>query len=906
MLQPMFARRASLPVIPLLTALLTFVSFNASAQDTGPDAEEAAGQRVRAAADVEEVTVTARKKEESLKDVPISITALTAESLKEKRILDAYDVADFTPNFTFSQNLGRRLDVPNIRGQFGPFIGGTAPNASFFVDGVYVAGSAGTGATANLERVEVLRGPQSALFGRATFSGAINYITRRPTDEFEGEASADIGEEGREDYSAWASGPVIEDKVYYFVAGNYNAWDGEWRNNLQPGQVNTGPNGLASIFGPGIWAFNQQEPGDPPCPPGSQGDPVGCAPTVGDNTRLGGEETTTGTFKLLFTPTDNLDITTKYERIDAEDDHFAYLFVPPTDPLSGNNCFNREATTGNAIDPRAGTRSGGWLCGSLTETSAYKPVINLPNFKRGVTVRAPGSPPLFAAPAPFIGLDETLDRYLVDVNYDFRDYTFIARYSREDRTSKYARDLDRSYALGPVATGLFEAIERDETEFDSFEYILQSPVDKPVIWSLGYYYYDQQDDSFTRNFTGFGRNLETDNGSQSINNKAWFGSVEWQISEKWNVAFEGRYAEDEISRTSEFLEANPFVDSPEETFYSFSPRYTLRYFVNEDVSTYFTVAEGNKPGGFNFAYFDSDADPTQANSSKAIIEEEEATTWEVGLKGSFFENRLEANVAAFYIDWENQAINVTECIPTNRDPDQGGNPGFPPCEVNNIVQNAGESRVYGAEVEMSFFATEYLTLSLGYGWTDTELEEFFDAELATLLCDNSCYEAAPGTSPGDEIPSEQAVMRQQEFADVSGNQAPRVPEHNLVLSSMYMRPLTSATEWYWRNDWRYESKRYSTASNLTYAPSFWNWNMRVGLEADRWSASVYVENLTDEKSPIQIQDFPLFDAAEGYIPARDPDITTIARNPVNQNAFQILPRQSRWFGAAVSYRFGAR
>ena len=112
-----------------------------------------------------------------------------------------------------------------------------------------------------------------------------------------------------------------------------------------------------------------------------------------------------------------------------------------------------------------------------------------------------------------------------------------------------------------------------------------------------------------------------------------------------------------------------------------------------------------------------------------------------------------------------------------------------------------------------------------------------------------------------------------------------------------MRPLTSSMEWYWRNDWLYESKRYSTVSNLTYSPSYWNWNMRLGLEAPRWSASVYVENLTDEKSPQQIQDFPLFDNAEAYFAP--------GAGFINANAFQILPRQSRFFGGTFAYRFGA-
>ncbi|MEE4184811.1 MAG: TonB-dependent receptor plug domain-containing protein, partial [Gammaproteobacteria bacterium] len=298
----------------------------------------------------EEITVPARRREESLQDVPISVTAFDSDTLRDKNIINAYDIAANTPNFSFTPNLGRRLDVPNIRGQFGPLVGGTAPNAGFFVDGVYVASSIGSTSTANLERVEILRGPQSALFGRATFSGAVNYITRRPTEEFEGQVNALVGQDQRRQLGIWGSGPIIEDKLYFFAGLDYNAWEGEWTNNLQPGQVNSVTQ--AGPFGRFIWRNNPQLAGDPPCPPGSLppvgGTVPGCAPTVGDNTKLGGEETRTGTVKLLFTPTDDLDVVFKYENSQADDDHFVYNFVPPGE---NNNCFNLDSA-GNALDPR--------------------------------------------------------------------------------------------------------------------------------------------------------------------------------------------------------------------------------------------------------------------------------------------------------------------------------------------------------------------------------------------------------------------------------------------------------------------------------------------------------------------------------------------------------------------------
>lgn len=853
------------------------------AQEAEPDATASLQ-----AANREEITVTARRREESLQDVPISITAFDSDTLRDKNILNAYDVAANTPNFSFTPNLGRRLDVPNIRGQFGPLIGSTAPNAGFFVDGVYVAGSIGSTSTANLERVEILRGPQSSLFGRATFSGAVNYITRRPSEEFEGQVNTLVGQDQRRQLGVWGSGPIIENKLYFFAGLDYTAWDGEWTNNLQPGQVDS--TSLAGPFGAFIWRNNPQLPGDPPCPPGSLPPPgggaPGCAPTVGDNSKLGGEQTKTGTFKLLFTPTDDLDIVFKYENSQADDDHFAYNFVPPGE---NNNCFNRD-TLGNALDPRAGSRSGGWICGALDD-NGFRPVFNLPNFRRGVRGTPPGAPidpdtnqpqALLAPPAPFIGLKEDIDRFLTEFTYDFNDYEVMARYAGENRESEFVRDLDRSYALGPAATGLFEGYERQLDELDSFELRLASPADGAVSWSLGYYYYEQDSAGFARDFTGFNRINVISTGTNQVENKAVFGTVEWQISDQFTAAFDGRYAADTISRQSDNSAA-------EETFYNFSPRLILRWTPTDNLSTYISAAEGNKPGGFNFQYFENDVDPNELieNADKTVVEEEEAWTYEIGAKGEFMDGRLAMSGALFYIDWTNQAINVQECIDLINL--QTGEPNGE-CELNNIVANAGESRVLGLELEGTFYATDSLYFTFGYGWTDSQLEEFVDEEFAIIQCLEGCYETLPGT---DEFTPDAIALRNQ-LGDVSGNQAPLVPEHNLNVSSFYQKSLNAELDWFFRNDWRWESKRYATPANLVYAPANLVWNSRIGLEAEGWTLFAYVNNLTDETSPIQIQDFPLFDATAGYL---------APGGSVNPNAFSILPRQSRNFGLQGQYRF---
>ena len=134
---------------------------------------------------IEQITVTARKKEETLQDVPLSITVLGSQMLEDARIQNLADVAAFTPGLSLFNPQGEFLTTPVIRGMAPTDIFGET-NAAVFLDGVLVAGREGLNfAYLEIERIEVVKGPQTALYGRNAFSGAINFITKKPTDEVE-------------------------------------------------------------------------------------------------------------------------------------------------------------------------------------------------------------------------------------------------------------------------------------------------------------------------------------------------------------------------------------------------------------------------------------------------------------------------------------------------------------------------------------------------------------------------------------------------------------------------------------------------------------------------------------------------------------------------------------------------
>jgi iron complex outermembrane receptor protein len=181
---------------------------------------------------IEEIIVTTRKRAENIQTVPLSITAFTATDIEDAGITGVEDVALLTPGFTISPLFGNAGAVtPVIRG-LSQTIG--EPNVGFFIDGVYQSSRAVMQALLgnSIERIEVAKGPQSALYGRNTFGGAINYVTKRPSNEFESTAEVTAGDSSRFNLRAAISGPIIEDQVFFRLAYMHSERDGYFTNEL--------------------------------------------------------------------------------------------------------------------------------------------------------------------------------------------------------------------------------------------------------------------------------------------------------------------------------------------------------------------------------------------------------------------------------------------------------------------------------------------------------------------------------------------------------------------------------------------------------------------------------------------------------------------------------------------------
>ncbi|WP_165191461.1 TonB-dependent receptor [Caulobacter soli] len=201
---------------------------------------------------IEEIVVTARKREENLQDTPIAITAVSAAAIKAKGITNITEIASSTPSLTLqgsaplSGNPSAAVVFVRGIGQI-DFTINTDPGVGIYLDGVYVARSAGAVLDlVDVERVEVLRGPQGTLFGRNTIGGALSIVSKAPAAEFGGDVTATIGSDDRRQLQASVDVP-LSDQLLTKFSGFYHRRDG-YVTRLQTGEKLGGDDALAGRF----------------------------------------------------------------------------------------------------------------------------------------------------------------------------------------------------------------------------------------------------------------------------------------------------------------------------------------------------------------------------------------------------------------------------------------------------------------------------------------------------------------------------------------------------------------------------------------------------------------------------------------------------------------------------------
>lgn len=808
---------------------------------------------------LEEILVTARKIEENLRDIPLTVSAFTEQALEEQGIASLQDIADATPGFDFAQAFGRNDFRPVIRGQSN--ILGRA-NAGLFVDGIIIEHGNASIPLSALQRVEVVKGPQSALYGRSTLAGAVNYVLKTPGNEADAEATLQYGDRDLFRAEIHASSPFSDTAGGAITVAHYER-GGEYDNNFA-------------------------------------GNALG---TPAEMNQVGGESTTSVTGVLTFAPSERVDIKLHAMYEDTFDDHYAIAM----NPSSLNNCY--QVTRGGplsqpappegtpeasaALVTSAGYNGSGYYCGEIDVATVLE--------NSGGDGRASLETGFF----DFAGTSRESLRLGLRIDADLNDnvtltsltgYNDVAEERAQDQT--FGGGDTRMPVVGvglPFTVQPFSARPRihsrvgfltwNDESFDDFsqELRLRYEADTGLNYTLGVYYYGSDDagqriTSFdtttstyidgTRLYAPFNPRFApatiststsyegapfSHNGSNSIESTSVFGAVEFPVSDVLTIGLEARYNEDEFDSVP--AGSSSAVSG---SFNAFLPKLTVRLQPSDNLLVYANAAKGNKPGTLNT----SEGLPAQ----DLLVDEENATSFEVGVKSLSMDNRVETNVALYTIDWQDMQLTSTRAAVVNGQP-----------RTFSILENVGESSITGLELDLSVRVNDAWNVRLGYAYTDSEIERFVQSVDAGAQAGSAFREAAliAGYSPsGDVI--------------ISGTQLPQTSEQQAILSNVFNGGMNNGWSWFLRADLTYNSERYAQVYNLAHTGDRQIVNLRGGFRSDNIDIELWIDNATDDDtSPALIR----------YVQGRN-----LTFNPFDRAIGVTLPEQRRG-GITARFRF---
>ena len=777
---------------------------------------------------LEEVVVTARKREESLQEVPVAVTAFTAEALESRQISSVNDVARFTPGLVFDKAFGRSTDRPVIRGQGNVLAGvqfGVEAGAAYFIDGIYYPGDVQSLDLTSLERVEVIRGPQSALYGRNTYSGAINFVTRGPSKELSGGAKASVDKDER-DYQLRLEGPIVDGRLGASLTLRRNQFDGQWTNEATGRTI--GQERSDSIVGVVEW-----------------------------------------------TPTDNLRMRARASYNQDRDGTRPFIWQDPTQ----NNCY--PGTRSLSYYAGSGSNNNNqYFCGEIQPGRIFlndAPVTNVvpnpsapPNL---LSPTAPGTAPLAGQTSrlydtrqgvAFSGVNRNLRYFSALADWDIggsgyrlvldgairgednitgSDSEFSSVNWFQNRTNG-AFSFPNDPTVGGEALGANTSAQR--TDDWSFEAKIESPAANDLRWMLGVFHYEQEQRGYEVNFL-FPQGQALPFSIADVNNTAVFGLVEWKFASAWSVTTEGRYAE-EKKGVNEWQNAAPLTASTAAAaifsnsnrgaqtfsgtakFNKFTPRVTVKWQPTDDLNFYAVYAEGVKPGGLNGA---AGLLVPAPGAPRPTYEQETSDNFELGMKSAWLDGRLVFNAAAFFI----KANDIQLTTPIFRTDGSA---------VTSIATNQGNGEIRGFEVESRWRVIDPLTLSLTYALADTEFTEGVDDFQWTLTSGGGNSFGRPGAYNPTAPALGGTNLNGAGNASIVGNPFPLSAKHTASLAADFRKAYNEKVDFFASADLSYTGKRVVQVHADPFVPAATLLGARIGFSSDRWSASLYGRNLTNE------------------------------------------------------------
>jgi iron complex outermembrane receptor protein len=617
---------------------------------------------------IEMITVTARRRAESLQDTPIAISAVTSEGLVSRGIDNVTQIGDFTPNVKFNSS----VPVSTSNATAAIFIRGIGqndyqlsadPGVGLYLDSVYISRGVGNVLDVlNVERIEVLRGPQGTLFGRNTIGGAVSVVTKKPGDELKGSVELTTGRFNRIQGKANIDVPIAEG-VYSSFAGFIHNRDG---------------------YVKGV---------------------IPAAPDLGDTDQLAGR------FALRLEPTSNLTIDLAVDGSRARE--------------------NSAPNVALAIDenaPAAQVWNGGFsgapaICASATNTARFtnQNCFNsqwaLAPFQHGGTFTAISDKFRNGNPQPYRSASD-LNIWGVSgtVEWKLSDALTVKSISAYRKvTGFWTRDSDHS-----PASIIQTNSDWTQKQFSQEIQLLGELADGKINWVMGGYYSDESGEH--KDLVNIVDAVFLSGAVLDGQSLAFFGQATWEIINNLNLTGGIRWTEDKKAFNNAnqfvveagFLRGAPF--NPDGSGLqngdplmgrlgttsrindkAWTPMVSLAYRFNDNLLTYASYSEGFKGGGFTqrvfppFAFIPS-------------FRPEFSTTYEIGFKSDFFDRQVRLNGAVFQNDYTDLQITVND--PTL---------GFAP-----IIQNAAEARIKGFELELQARPVRDLLIEGGVGYLDAK------------------------------------------------------------------------------------------------------------------------------------------------------------------------------------------
>lgn len=818
---------------------------------------------------MEEIVVTARKRAETLEDVPIAIEAMGTQKIEENGIDSVARVAQYSASLTYDTGVLPNDTRPVIRGVSSNR--GRA-NVATLVDDIDVTSEAltvgGGGMTANmrlmdLQQVEIIKGPQSVVYGRSAFSGAINYVTRRPSDTFEGQLDVNADEHDTYEGKLSVSGPITDTLKGRL---NFTAYDTDgWYDN----------------------------------------------PNTGND--LGGGDMQGAALALEWNPSD---VFSAYTRVEYSDEHYqprATVLKRSTlnDPI-GNFGTGVVSDSAEHLPYEFDAATVAYCADPASRQQPFASAIGIPN----------------SACWPKLSGKMVADENDIDISPKYGTNQEL----RGTKVQNFRSSLDLSWALSDnlelrSLTGWLENKSNIREDFDLTNYTMQ-PLDAlcgpgcsqyglsaqsnsthelqqisqelrvlgdngPFTWFVSALYWGEEldtdwDDVFWEREGSFpaggvtapAYNTPTTNLSRDTDHWSIAASTTWSITDTLNLTVEGRYLDEDINYNgdnedrgaysltagaacdftfSNFAPCGTSKSNVNETH--FVPRITMDWQATEQTMLYATYSEGFKPGG---------VDTTDANGDVSVGEykPEELKFYEIGNKNVLADGAVVLNASVFYYDYTDQQQSIQA--------DTGS--GI----TTTTVVNAGEASIKGVDVDFTWLAMDGLTISMGYVYSDASFEDFNLSKIAAGLGDGVVVK-----SPNNIADSGNAEGK------YDGNQLPLSAEHTAVWSVRYEALIAEQLTGFTEVNGSYQSKRYLSAGNRSYLPSYDIWNFSVGADAESWRLILYVDNLFDDdtiRSGTKNTDYGFLPDI-GFGGFAIPDASNL-----------VLP-QPRTFGARATYRF---